>query len=288
MVLGYVVLSPRDELEALVRLALAEDIGAGDWSTAWTVDPSHAGSATIVAKSDLVVAGVEAAVASFAGVDPDVRVGVVRSDGLRAGAGDVVLELAGAAAGILTAERTALNFLAHLSGIATLTRAFVDAVRGTGVRVVDTRKTTPGWRHLEKAAVRAGGGSNHRIGLFDMVMVKDNHIVAAGGITAAVRRVREQNSAGLPIEVEVGTMEQLDETLRLGVDRILLDNMSPAVLERAVECAHRLGPARPELEASGNVTLANVRQVAATGVDLVSVGALTHSAPAADLSLRMA
>jgi nicotinate-nucleotide pyrophosphorylase (carboxylating) len=284
---GFAAPSPREALDALIRLALAEDVGSGDRSTAWVVDPRTPARARIVAKSDLVVAGVEAAAAVFAAVDPELEVGVVRADGVAAGKGDVVIELAGRASPILTAERTALNFLGRLSGIATLTRAYVDAVRGTGARVVDTRKTAPGWRALEKAAVRAGGGSNHRMGLYDMVMIKDNHIAAAGGITAAVRRVRASNAEGLAIEVEVRTSDELEEALGLGVDRILLDNMKPAELRESVERAHRLGADRPELEASGNVTLANVREVAATGVDIVSVGALTHSAPVADLSLAM-
>ena len=286
---GYVAASPSEVLDRLVRLALAEDVGPADWTTSWTVPPDARGHATVVAKSHLVVAGVEAAGAVFGAVDPALALalGVVRGDGVRAGPGDVVLEVVGAAGRILTAERVALNFLGRLSGVATLTREFVEAVRGTGARIVDTRKTTPGWRHLEKAAVRAGGGINHRLGLFDMVMIKDNHIAAAGGITAAVERVRARDQARLPIEVEVRSGEELEEALTLGVDRILLDNMDLGTLARAVERAHRLGSDRPELEASGNVTLGTVRSVAETGVDLISVGALTHSAPVADLSLRM-
>ena len=275
------------EIDGLVRAALAEDVGPGDWTTEWTVEAGTPGHAEIVAKADLVVAGIDPTIAVFTAVDPDLAVNVVRSDGRVVRPGDVVLEVSGSAAAILTAERTALNFLGRLSGVATLTRRFVDAVAGTGARVVDTRKTTPGWRELEKAAVRAGGGSNHRMGLWDMVMIKDNHIAAAGGITAAVERVRARNRQGLPIEVEVRTDAELDEALSLGVDRILLDNMDVAGLRRSVERANRLGAKRPELEASGNVTLATIRDVAATGVDLVSVGALTHSAPVADLSLRM-
>jgi nicotinate-nucleotide pyrophosphorylase (carboxylating) len=245
------------------------------------------GRAAIVAKADLVVSGVEAASAVFTAVDAALQMGVVRGEGIRAAAGDIVLEVTGPAGSILTAERVALNFLGRLSGIATLTREFVEAVRGTGARIIDTRKTTPGWRHLEKAAVRAGGGGNHRMGLYDMVMIKDNHIAAAGGISAAVKRVRAHNDDHLPIEVEVRTIAELDEVLELYVDRILLDNMEPSGLRTAVQRVHRLGAERPELEASGNVTLQNVRAVAETGVDLISVGALTHSAPVADLSLRM-
>jgi nicotinate-nucleotide pyrophosphorylase (carboxylating) len=209
-------------------------------------------------------------------------------DGQRAHPGDVVLRVLGPLASILTAERAALNFLGHLSGIATHTRRFVDAVAGTGARILDTRKTTPGWRALEKEAVRAGGGTNHRMGLYDFVLIKDNHIAAAGGITAAVERVRASPRAtGLPVEVEVTSLDELTEALGLRVERILLDNMSLGAMADAVRRARVLGPERPELEASGNVTLETVRSVAETGVDWISVGALTHSAGAADLSLRV-
>ena len=180
-----------------------------------------------------------------------------------------------------------LNFLGRLSGIATLTRAFVDAVRGTPARILDTRKTTPGWRHLEKTAVRAGGADNHRMGLYDMIVIKDNHIAAAGGVTRAVERARRQGRGRLPIEVEVTHKGQLEEALGLGVDRIMLDNMTLEEMEKAVARVHRLGSARPQIEASGNVTLANVRAVAETDVDQISVGALTHSVTVADFSLRM-
>ena len=282
-----VALSPRESLATLVRLALAEDVGPGDWTTLWIVDGERPGHAAVVAKSDLVVAGVEAATAVFTAVDRRLTVGVVRGDGASAAAGDVVLEVAGPAAGILTAERTALNFLGRLSGIATLTRAHVDAVRGTNVRVADTRKTTPGLRQLEKAAVRAGGGSNHRMGLYDMVMIKSNHIAAAGGITRAVARVRERNTERLPLEIEVRKPEELDEALSLRVERILLDNMDLSALRRAVDRVRGLGEGRPELEASGKVSLNSILEVARTGVDLISVGALTHSAPVADLALYL-
>ena len=285
---GFATLSPLENLGALVRLALAEDVGPGDWSTDWTVNSGRPGRATIVAKADVVIAGVEAAVAVFEAVDSALTVGTVRGDGSRAGSGDVVLKVTGPVAGILSGERIALNFLGHLSGVATLTRAYVDAVVGTGARVVDTRKTTPGWRQLEKAAVRSGGGLNHRMGLYDMVMIKDNHIAVAGGITAAVTRVRARNEQRLPVVVEVRTLEELEEVLGLGVERVLLDNMDLRALCSAVERTHRLGSGRPELEASGNVALDTIREVAETGVDLVSVGAITHSAPVADLSLQMA
>lgn len=273
-------------LERLVAWALAEDVGAGDWTTLWTVPEDRPARARVVAKAPLVVAGVDAAVRVFRRVDPDTGVDVLLPEGAAADAGEAVLRLSGRARSLLTAERTALNFLGRLSGIATLTRSFVRRVEGTGARVVDTRKTTPGWRLLEKAAVRAGGGENHRMGLHDMILIKENHIAAAGGLRTAVERVAGKNRASLPVEVEVGSLEELDEALEVGVDRILLDNMAPGLLSEAVGRVRGRDP-RPELEASGNVTLDTVRSVAETGVDLISVGALTHSAPSADLSMLL-
>lgn len=275
-----------DRLEHLAALALEEDIGPGDRTTEWTVPSDSVSRARIVAKEDLIVAGTEAVLAVFRLLDPGVEIEPAVSDGSAAAAGATVFRLRGPSASILTGERTALNFLGRLSGIATLTRRFVQAVEGTGVRITDTRKTTPGWRLLEKAAVRAGGGTNHRTGLWDMVLVKENHVTAAGSLERAVRAVRDADTRGLPVEVEVRDLEELERVLPLGVDRILLDNMAPAMLARAVALARewRDGPV-PELEASGNVRLDTVREVAETGVDLVSVGALTHSAPVADLSL---
>lgn len=284
---GCVTLDAPEALHSLVRLALAEDVGPGDWTTLWTVPEGRPGRAGVVAKEDLVVAGTAAAIDVFQAVDPTLEVEVVHPDGARAPSDSAVLLVEGPLRSILTAERTALNFLGRLSGVATLTRRFVAAVTGTRARIVDTRKTLPGWRFLEKAAVRAGGGYNHRMGLHDMVLVKDNHIVAAGGIDAALRGVRAGNRAGLTVEVEVTTLEELDAVLERGVDRVLLDNMSLEAMREAVLRASELGEERPDLEASGNVTLETVRAVAETGVDLISVGALTHSAPAADLSLRV-
>jgi nicotinate-nucleotide pyrophosphorylase (carboxylating) len=274
-------------LETLVRLALQEDVGSGDATTAATVPENAHGSAVVIAKEDLVLAGLHAAGAVLAACDPTLHVELLGPEGRRVRAGEVVLRASGRLAPILTGERTALNFLGRLSGIATETRRFVDAVRGTGARILDTRKTTPGWRPLEKEAVRAGGGFNHRMGLYDFVLIKDNHVAAAGGITAAVRRVRESPARDLPLEVEVTSPAELEEALSLGVGRVLLDNMSLEGMAAAVRRAHELGDARPELEASGNVTLATVRGVAETGVDWISVGALTHSARTADLSMRV-
>lgn len=274
-------------LRELVRAALEEDVGDGDRTTLWTVDPTQEREAVIVAKEPLVVSGILPALAVFEAVDPGLTATVVLGDGDSADSGDVVLRLEGSARSILTGERTALNFLGRLSGIATLTRRFARAVEGTGAKVIDTRKTTPGLRLLEKAAVLHGGGTNHRVGLFDMVLIKDNHIAAAGGIREAVARVRAANSVGLEVEVEVTNLDQLGEALESGVERILLDNVDPGTLREAVAAVDEWDGPRPLLEASGNVTLSTVRQVAETGVDLISVGALTHSAPSADLSLRI-
>lgn len=278
----------REEVvEVLIRAALAEDVGPGDWTTLWTVDPGARGTAEVVAKGEVVVAGVDVAVEVFKRVDPDVTASVLVRDGQAVKPGGVILRLEGPLRGILTGERTALNFLGRLSGVATLTRRFINAVGGIGAEIQDTRKTTPGWRVLEKEAVRAGGGANHRMGLYDMVLVKDNHLAAAGGVRAAVERVRRENRDGLPVEVEVRTLEELEEVLALGVERILLDNMETQTMAEAVRRIRALGLRRPMVEASGNVTLESVRRVAETGVDIISVGALTHSAPVADLSLRV-
>lgn len=287
----------RDTEEAMARLvdeALREDVGDGDVTTEWTVPAGRRDRAVVVAKEPLVVAGLACVAETFLRLDSGVQVTLTAADGDRVVEEDVLARLQGRTRSILTGERTALNFLGRLSGIATLTCRFVDAVAGTGARIVDTRKTTPGWRLLEKAAVRAGGGTNHRMGLHDMVLVKDNHTDAAGGVDAAARAALEKNTLGLPVEVEVRSLEELEEVLPVGVDRILLDNMHPGTLAEAVRRTREwaaAGPGtegrRPVLEASGNVTLGTVRSVAETGVDLVSVGALTHSAPGADVSLRI-
>lgn len=271
----------------LVQAALEEDIGDGDWTTEWTVDAASRSRAVIVAKQALVAAGLVCVAEVFRVVDPDLDVELLVEDGTRVEPGDILVRLEGSTRAILTGERTALNFLGRLSGVATLTGSFVDAVAGTGAQIIDTRKTTPGWRLLEKAAVRAGGGANHRVGLYDMVLVKDNHADARGGVGAAARAALAHNTRELLTEVEVRTLDELDEVLPLAVDRILLDNMSLETMREAVRRARALGEGRPDLEASGNVTLGNVRAVAETGVDFVSVGALTHSAPSADVSLRV-
>ena len=270
------------QVRNIVQLALAEDVGMGDLTTALTVGPDETAQAQIVAKQDLVVSGLEPAELAFELVDPQVTFKALAADGERRFKGDVLVELSGPAASILTAERVALNFMMHLSGVATLTARYVDAVRGMKVKILDTRKTGPGLRILEKRAVRHGGGFNHRFGLFDGILIKDNHIAAAGSITAAVTRAREGAPHPLKVEVEVQDLAGLDEAIRAGADAVLLDNMDGDAMRRAVEAAG----GRVLLEASGGINLETVARVASTGVDLISVGALTHSAPAADISLK--
>lgn len=266
-----------------VAMALAEDIGPGDATTRAVVPQGVAARGQIVAKDSGVLAGLPVAVATFAAVDPAVQVTPRVTDGFALAPGVVVAELAGPARGILTAERVALNFLQRLSGVATATATMVLAVEGTGAAIVDTRKTTPGLRALEKYAVRVGGGRNHRFGLFDGILIKDNHVALAGGVTAAIDLARAHAPHSLRVEVEVESLEQVEQAIEAGADVILLDNMDLETMAAAV----RLTAGRALLEASGGITLHNVRAVAVTGVNMISVGALTHSAPALDLSLEM-
>ncbi|MEO8277197.1 MAG: carboxylating nicotinate-nucleotide diphosphorylase [Thermoanaerobaculia bacterium] len=268
--------------ESLLRIALAEDLGrAGDITTDATVAIDAVAAAAIVARRAGAIAGLPMAEAVFRMLDARVEWQALASDGDVVAAGSPLARLHGPARAILTAERTALNLLGHLSGVATATRALVDAVAGTGARIVCTRKTTPGLRALEKYAVRCGGGSNHRFGLDDAVLIKDNHLVAAGGVKAAIERARAHAGHLVKIECEVQDLAQLDAALDAGVDVVLLDNMSPAELAVAVV---RIG-GRAIAEASGGITLATVRAVAETGVDLISVGWITHSAPTLDVAL---
>jgi nicotinate-nucleotide pyrophosphorylase (carboxylating) len=269
-----------DELiRAAVARALAEDVGTGDVTTAATVDEHARGRALIIQKAPGVVFGLDAVEATFAALDPDVRTERLAPEGEWREGGPVV-RVEGSARALLTAERTALNFLQRLSGVATLTAEYVRAVAGTGARILDTRKTTPGLRALEKAAVAAGGGTNHRAGLYDAILIKENHAAAAGGVGEAVRRARAA-APELALEVEARNLAEVEEALAAGAPRILLDNMNPAELRAAV--LHVGG--RAELEASGGITLETLKDAAATGVDFISVGALTHSAPALDFSL---
>jgi nicotinate-nucleotide pyrophosphorylase (carboxylating) len=266
-------------LEAIVLSALAEDIGDGDVTATATVPVDARARATVTQKAGGVLFGLEVAEATFRALDPDAAIDRLAPEGEWRTGGEV-LRVEGNARALLGAERTALNFLARLSGVATATARCVQAVEGTNARILDTRKTTPGLRRLEKQAVAAGGAANHRAGLYDMVLIKENHASLAGGIGAAVRAGRAAHP-DLPLEVECRTPAEIDEALEAGAPRILLDNMGPAELAAAVA---QVG-GRAELEASGGVTLENLRGTAESGVDFVSLGALTHSAPALDLSL---
>jgi nicotinate-nucleotide pyrophosphorylase (carboxylating) len=269
-----------------IAAALAEDIGPGDVTCRYFVDPAQQGTARIFAKQSAVAAGVGVAAEVFRRVDATLEIHEIRADGAALAVGDTVLEINGCVASILTAERVALNFIQQLSGVATLTRRFVEAVRPHPARILDTRKTTPGLRALEKAAVAAGGGTNHRFGLYDMVMVKDNHLAADTSLEhlqTAIRRFRAENP-GRRVELEADTLEQVRGFLTLeGVDVILLDNMTCDELRYAVG----EGAGRVLFEASGGVTLESVHAIAASGVDFISVGGLTHSAPAIDFSLEL-
>jgi nicotinate-nucleotide pyrophosphorylase (carboxylating) len=265
----------------IVRRALAEDLGWGDVTTEATVNADQRARGVIVAKSPCVIAGVDVAAETFRQLDPAVSITVRHQDSERCAPGDIVAELHGAAAAMLTAERTALNLLQRMSGIATLTRKFVEAAGGR-ITILDTRKTTPTLRALEKYAVRAGGGTNHRSGLDDGILIKDNHIRLAGGVAEALRRMKAAGQE-MAVEIEAQSLEQVDAAIEGEADIILLDNLSTAEIEEAV----RRIAGRAKTEISGGITLERIPELAATGADYVSVGALTHSAPAADLSFEL-
>jgi nicotinate-nucleotide pyrophosphorylase (carboxylating) len=269
-------------LEELVRSALQEDGAFNDLTTLATVVSDRRSRGTLVARENGVMCGVPIALEAFRQLDGKVSIRVDHEDGSRVKAGEAVLFVTGHARALLSAERVALNYLQRLSGIATVTARYVEAVRGTNAKILDTRKTTPGWRSLEKYAVRAGGGTNHRMDLSTGVLIKDNHLAALDGdVARAVSRAREQAPRGIKIEVECDRMDQVSRAVEAGADIILLDNMTPALLDECV----RLVAGRAILEASGGVTLSTVRAIAETGVDWISVGALTHSAPSLDLGL---
>jgi nicotinate-nucleotide pyrophosphorylase (carboxylating) len=276
---------PQELITQHVRAALAEDIGTGDATTLATVPADSMARGAMSAREEIVVAGLAFAETAFQLVSPETRVQLLAVDGARVLRGERLLEVSGPARGLLTAERVALNFVQRLSGVATLTAQFVEAIRGTGAAILDTRKTTPGWRELEKYAVRCGGGQNHRFGLWDMVLIKDNHLAALrdaqpNAIAAAVQRAREKFPA-LKVEVEADTLEQVRQAFNAGADIILLDNMSLEELRESV----RVVGGRAKTEASGGVNLHTVRGIAETGVDYISVGAITHSARAVDIGL---
>ncbi|MET0157812.1 MAG: carboxylating nicotinate-nucleotide diphosphorylase [Methyloceanibacter sp.] len=274
---------PRLLVERAVAAALDEDLStAGDITTDAIIPADATATASIVARQAGVVAGLDLAEAAFKALDPDIRFTRIVADGGGVAAGGKIATVSGKTRAILSAERTALNFLGRLSGIATLTASYVKAVEGTGARIACTRKTTPGLRALEKYAVRAGGGVNHRFGLYDAVLVKDNHIAAAGGIAGALARLKSRAGHSVRIEVEVDTLDQLAEALKFPIDAVLLDNMDAATLREAV----KLVTGRVVTEASGGVTLENVREIASTGVDVISAGALTHSPRNLDSSLE--
>ncbi len=271
------------QVKTIVRRALSEDIGDGDVTTQCIVQPDAMLDGQFIAKEAGVVAGLEVVRLTFSIVGENVQFTPHVADGDQVEIGQVIATIDGPGQVLLSGERVALNFLQRMSGIATLTRRFVEAVQSTSAIILDTRKTAPGLRPLDKWAVRLGGGQNHRFGLYDMVLIKDNHIAAVGSISEAVARVRAKDKQGRPIEVEVKTLAELQETLALEVNRIMLDNMSLAEMREAV----RLTNGGVPLEASGNVTLENVAAIAATGVDYISVGMLTHSVQALDISLEL-
>jgi nicotinate-nucleotide pyrophosphorylase (carboxylating) len=269
-----------------IAAALKEDIGQGDITTDFFVPETLHATGRIIAREKAIVAGAAAAADVFRQVDPSIEVRIIRPDGTEVAAGDVIIEVRGLARSILKAERVALNFLQRLCGIATLTRQFVDAVGNSSVKILDTRKTTPGLRVLEKAAVVAGGGGNHRFGLYDMVLVKDNHLATFEGLTSLAGRIRQlrQERPNIRIEVEADDLEQVRAFVELdGIDVILLDNMTPAQIREAIA----LRRDSIKFEASGGVTLKNVNRIAATGVDYISIGSLTHAARAIDVGLEM-
>ena len=270
-------------LDPLIDLAFEEDIGIGDITTEATVPLAQKGIGTLLAKSDGSVAGLPVAERVFAKLDETLAFRALVAEGDAVKAGTPIAEVQGSAKTILIGERTALNFLQRLSGIATLTAQFVEAVAGYDTKIVDTRKTAAGWRAVQKYAVRVGGGQNHRFGLYDGVLIKDNHIVAAGGIGNAVQRAREVVPHTAKIEVEVETLDQVDEALEAEADILLLDNMPPSLMKAVVQAVGD----RAVTEASGGITLDKVKTVAAAGVDLISVGALTHSAMPMDISLTL-
>ena len=272
--------------EKLIKMALEEDLGSGDVTTLSTVPPGTVGRALIKAKQECVAAGIQVLELVFRSLDPALKIETRVADGDRLKVGDPLMVVTGNVISILMAERVALNFVQHLCGVATLTSRFVAAIEGSQAEIVDTRKTTPGWRSLEKYAVQVGGARNHRHGLFDGILIKDNHIRAAGTITNAITHAQRLAPHGLKIEVEAADLNEVKEAARSGADIILLDNMDEVLLRESVTFVRDQFPAI-KLEASGGIVLGNIAQVAACGVDFISVGALTHSAPAIDISLDL-
>ena len=274
------------EIDSLIRNALKEDIGSGDITTSSTIPAGHASVALFIAKGRFTVAGLPFVKRTFMLVDNRLRFKIKTKEGTSVKRGEVLAEVMGSTRSILMAERVALNILQRLCGIATLTNSFVNRVKGSGVKILDTRKTVPGLRYLDKYAVKMGGGHNHRFGLYDEILIKDNHIEASGGIANAVRLARQGKGKGKKIEVETGSLYEVGQALSAGADIIMLDNMPLDRMKKAVKLIRKSSRVTT-IEASGNVNPGNVRSIAKTGVDCISVGALTHSAPAADISLKI-
>lgn len=278
---------PVEDAQTLIRLALAEDVGPGDFTSLWTIPPEQTQTATLIAKESGVLAGLAIPALVYAELGMPMEITLLKQDGDWVEKGDHIAELTGTTQALLTGERILLNFLQQLSGVATVSHAYSEALRAGGsTQVLDTRKTLPGFRRLQKYAVRAGGGSNHRMGLHDMVLVKDNHIKAAGGVLPALETVRRHNDRGLRVEMEVETLEDLKSLLGRGVDVIMLDNMDQETMQQAIDLVRSSGDS-VKLEASGNMDLERVKQIASWGLDYISVGALTHSVKAFDISMRI-
>jgi len=277
---------PAQDAKTLIRLALNEDVRTGDYTSLWTLPAEQVQTAKLIAKEDGVVAGLPIIELVFAELGGNVKVETYIQDGDSVKVGTQIASITGETKTLLSGERVMLNFLQQLSGVATITNKFASALKGGKTKVLDTRKTIPGFRTLQKYAVLAGGGSNHRMGLWDMILVKDNHIAAAGGVLEAWNAVKKQNTKNLNVEIEVENLEQLKLLLGLGVNRIMLDNMSNDLMRKAVKMAKESGDP-VELEASGNMTLERVKELANIGLDFISVGALTHSVKALDISMRI-
>jgi len=278
------------QIRNLLLLALQEDIGSGDLTTQFIISKNQKSKAIIFSKSEGILAGLEVATLAFKLLDSGAKFRNLKIDGDKIKRGDKILQIYGITQAILSAERTALNFLQRLSGIATLTSQFVQQIKKTRAKICDTRKTTPLWRSLEKYAVKIGGGTNHRFGLDDMVLIKDNHIKAAGSISEAVKRAKQKNRINVPVEVETQNLREFKEALKAGVNFIMLDNISQKNQKTAVKLIREFekkSKKKIKIEASGNVNLENVKKIARTSVDLISVGKITHSAPALDFSLKL-
>ncbi|MEE0875929.1 MAG: carboxylating nicotinate-nucleotide diphosphorylase [Fibrobacteraceae bacterium] len=277
---------PKEDALTMIRLALAEDVRTGDVTSAWTIPENQNQHARLIAKEDGVLAGLPIIELVFNELKANVNVVLHKQDGDCVKKGDLIAELSGSTRELLTGERTLLNFIQQLSGVATVAHIFQEALKGGKTKVLDTRKTLPGFRTLQKYAVRVGGGSNHRMGLFDMVLVKDNHIAAAGGVLEALEVVKKNNAENLMVEMEVETLEDLKKLLHKGVDVIMLDNMSNEMMAEALEIIKESGD-KVLVEGSGNMTLERAKEIATLGLDYISVGALTHSVKALDISMRI-